>query len=111
MNEDSIFKKATVADQHRRFSSRNFGPDLQARFSGNFLAVILGKVLDRCKNSDVFYGKTFATVLKSVSFKKAVEISITYKICTEFPHTIFVVIVFLYVRTSTFKAYNMIFYH
>ena len=50
-------------------------------------------------------------LLKSVSFKKAVEISITYKICTEFPHTIFVVIVFLYVRTSTFKAYNMIFYH
>ena len=54
--------------------------------------------------------ENLSEVLKSVSFKKTVEISGTWEICTKFPHMIFVVIMFLYVCISAFKAQRIIFY-
>ena len=54
--------------------------------------------------------QTLIIWLKSVSFKKTVEISGTWEICTKFPHMIFVVIMFLYVCISAFKAQRIIFY-
>ena len=56
-----------------------------------------------------YHRQQILSLLKSVSFKKTVEISSTWEICTKFTHMTFVVITFLYVRISAFKAQSIIF--